>query len=219
MSFFSIIWSILSWAGLVVILVMFLAFVVFSIKKKWDEAILIGILPFSVMFAYILIKLYLDYPEFTDLRYIWNTYFSWDISIKFFIYLLLYLMAGALLSIFNWFRFVRREAIKYRSTKDSFLIEKGIKDGLITSEFKEEWESMKADKDWPPTLKNHSDDLVRWLFFWPITVVLVGIFEIIHWVGISIYKYLVLVNSVLRAAVEKIYNKITGKYFPDMKDE
>jgi len=115
-----------------------------------------------------------------------------------------YLAAGTLWGIGKWYLFVSREVMRYRESRQEFLILRGIEhatmDTPVPAELKAPWRRAAHGMNRRPIARQHKRRIISWMCFWPTSV----LWAVIDEPWRRIYSA---VASMLQRIADSVYEK------------
>jgi len=109
----------------------------------------------------------------------------------FLVYVIFYFIAGAVWSLFKWYRFVKAELERCK--------------GIKNKSDKYDWAFQLTLNNWPPCPDQNKSKIVRWIVAWPVNLVWAILEDFFVWVGRKIYSF-----------IGDIYRKIANKLFAEV---
>lgn len=105
-----------------------------------------------------------------------------------------YVVIGVMWSVFKWWMFVRDRRSDYEKFKSAWLLDRGCDSKHVPDDLKESFRNHLADKNRfkirifssAPSAADHKDMIIRWLAFWPISVIWSIANDFIKWLFDSV---------------------------------
>jgi len=138
---------------------------------------------------------------------------------------LIYFPVGALWSTFKWFMFVLDRKTHYKEFKREFLNDhklnglqvtvpmnqRSVDNNLITKEVLEHWKNFcrpRAHQMEIPQVREHKYNIMRWMGYWPFSMIWTLISDFVRRVSRAIYN-----------AIRDMLQAISDRVFADMKED
>ncbi len=115
-----------------------------------------------------------------------------------------YLVAGTVWSVIKWYSYVSDQRERYDEMKADFLKGRGIKENVVPLEIRGDWERTLGNGNLArsgchrsrcqcvgrPLARSHKQDIVRWMSYWPFSLLWTVLFNWVVKVFNSIYQHI-----------------------------
>lgn len=137
---------------------------------------------------------------------------------EFAVYLVAYFAIGTAWSVGKWWFFVRRKRDEYNDQKNAFLLQRGIKDGVIPDDLRAKWREWIDNQydgrrsvgrsAYPPRARDYKGKITAWMMYWPWSFVVTIVDDPIR----------KLFNAIFRA-IQDVFQRISDSAFKDVKGD
>jgi hypothetical protein len=131
-----------------------------------------------------------------------------------------YFLAGTAWSVAKWWLYVREQRGRYDELRTDFCLEHGLTEGRIDGQLAEEWsqrlqaEHVRGRKiEVPPLVREHKGDILRWMTYWPFSLVWTVLDDPVRKTFQMIYRHL---QERLQAIADRAFAGVEAD-FPQKK--
>lgn len=131
----------------------------------------------------------------------------------------LYFVAGTVWCTTKWWMYALDCREKYREKREDFFKRYELTD-TIPHSLKEKWESC-LDEPWnkyeyPPKISSHKARVIRWLAYWPPSVIWTLINDVVERIAKSIYN---MISSFLQSISDRVFKGEKVAFDPPTKED